>query len=85
MTGASLCHSCRNGHIVRGRRFHEELVRCSSRGSMEPIIIPFIVTACNEYDNRATTTLWDMKEIAWKVDPDRVGRAGFCTRPKPED
>lgn len=81
----TLCVSCRNGHVCRGLRSNQEIVRCSTRGS-EPFIVPFPVVQCNDYEAKNTPSFWELKEIAWKINADVRHPAGFkVERPKKSD
>src|SRR5262245_19375543 len=61
----SLCASCRHAIVTRGVRLGEEFVRCGVRWQLRTI--PFRVTSCSEYQDRALPTLDDMEEIAWTL------------------
>lgn len=82
-TGRSLCESCRHSTIIRGHKLDHELTFCTkiraeyddSKGR-----VPFAVSSCSEYDNKATPELWEMKQIAWRLRTDTSGRKiGFMS------
>jgi hypothetical protein len=81
-TQTSLCRSCRNAHILEGLKAEDTHVFCHSRNAgYPPMRVTWTVTKCNDHENKATPTLWDMEKIAWRFSKDtRGGRgAGFLT------
>jgi hypothetical protein len=75
--GESLCGSCRNARVVRGRRLEEELVVCAAI-VMEAVRITFKVTSCTEYSDNREPTYHELFEKAWILRPQTKRRpAGF--------
>lgn len=60
----SLCLTCRNATVVKGRALGDEIVSCS-RLRLGRVIVPFPVTSCTAYWDSRHPTLWHMEEIAW--------------------
>lgn len=60
----SLCLTCRNATVVKGRTLGDEIVSCS-RMRLGSVIVPFPVTSCTAYWDSRHPTLWHMEEIAW--------------------
>lgn len=75
----SLCKSCRYATIVQGHSLNQTITSCSRIGGEGKHVVPFPVSSCNEYDDKATPTLWEMKQIYWEVRTDRVGKIGFTS------
>jgi hypothetical protein len=72
----SLCDTCRNARIIRGRRLDDEIVLCELR--MASTRIPFKVTTCSHYDDRRHPHFFEYMERAWILRRGRRGRpAGF--------
>lgn len=72
----SLCLSCRNAHIVRGRRQDECIQFCNVNGEHTRITWP--VAECNEVDEKSTPALWQLEKIAWRFSKDDKRKtAGF--------
>ena len=86
---ASLCHSCRFGHIQQGYAPSEEQVRC---GYLDPTrLVLFAVRTCTDFTSRNEQTLYEMKKVAYILDAKEISRrhtAGFGGVPlslKPEE
>jgi hypothetical protein len=60
----SLCLTCRNATIVKGRTLRDEIVSCN-RIRHGNALITFPVTSCTSYWDSRVPTLWQMEEIAW--------------------
>ena len=76
-TGDSLCHTCRNGRITRGRSVDEEIVFCDA-SHMFPTRITFKVTSCSEYGDYSVPSCWELLQQAWILRPESRKRpAGF--------
>ena len=76
-TGDSLCNTCRNGRITRGRRVDEEIVFCDV-SHMFPTRITFKVTSCSEYNDHSVPSYWELMQQAWILRPESRKRpAGF--------
>jgi hypothetical protein len=75
--GESLCDTCRNSRIVRGRRLEEELVFCDAV-CMRPIRITFKVTTCTDYIDDREPSYHELMQQAWILRPASKRReAGF--------
>jgi hypothetical protein len=69
---ASLCHSCKWAHVIKGYRANEELVQC---GALYPRMrVPFSVRECTEYYDRNHPTKKEMEQIAWILVTKRIER-----------
>jgi hypothetical protein len=76
-TGESLCETCRNATITRGRRLEEEIVRCEAQ-PMTAVLIRFKVTECSAYIDARLPTYAQLLEQAWILKPASGRRlAGF--------
>ena len=76
-TGRSLCETCRNATITRGRRLEEEIVRCEAQ-PMTAVFITFKVTECSGYVDTRLPTFSQLVEQAWILKPTSGRRpAGF--------
>lgn len=75
-TQQTLCATCENAHIVRGVREQDQITRCHACG-MDPLVITFPVTYCNEYQDTNSPSSWELEKIAWRVTPDVRHPAGF--------
>lgn len=79
----SLCDSCRHALIVEGPSINDRFVQCAKMNDdygHAKVRVPFHVHHCSGYENRATTTLWEMKKIAWELRTDKSGRKiGFMS------
>lgn len=74
----SLCVTCRWGHIVKGFRASEEIVRCRWLSYDPPMQFP--VSQCSSYDDRRLPSKCDMEKIAWILLTKKAGRSiGFVT------
>ena len=63
----SLCETCRMGIHIRGESSSQEFIHCRwFEGE-----VPFKVAECNWYQERTSTPLHEMEEIAWKFATDR--------------
>ena len=77
-TGQSLCETCRNATITRGRRLEEELVRCDVQPMGQAVLIRFKVTECSAYTDARLPTYGQLLEQAWILKPPNGRRpAGF--------
>jgi hypothetical protein len=75
--GDSLCNSCQNGRITRGRSANEEIVFCDA-SHMFPTRITFKVTSCSEYTDHSVPSYWELLQQAWILQPaSRRRPAGF--------
>jgi hypothetical protein len=76
--GESLCNTCSNARIIRGRRADEELVLCDAV-IMQPVRVTFKVTSCGAYSDDSLPPYQELVEKAWILHPRRSkGRtAGF--------
>lgn len=73
----SLCDSCRQARIIRGRRLEEAIVFCDAI-PMHPVRIPFKVTSCTEYTDDRQPGYHELLEKAWILRPASKRRsAGF--------
>lgn len=73
----SLCVTCRSGVHVKGPTLRDEITVCR-RFPENAQRVPFPVTSCSDYSDRAQPSLWHLEEIAWilRSDPTR-SRIGF--------
>ncbi|HEX6975297.1 MAG TPA: hypothetical protein VF147_12920 [Vicinamibacterales bacterium] len=75
--GSSLCETCSNSTIIRGRTLDEEIVECHA-SVMHGRRIPFKVTACSSYSDARLPSYADMVRTAWILTPHSKRRpAGF--------
>jgi hypothetical protein len=75
--GDSLCGTCRNGRVTRGRRADEEIVFCRASYATTTRIT-FKVTSCSDYDDQSVPSYWDLLQQAWILRPQSGKRpAGF--------
>jgi hypothetical protein len=65
-----LCGGCKSGHVFRRRGKLDVTVRC---GMWEGREVPPDIAECSDYEPRTQMSLFDMQEIALKVD----GRVGI--------
>lgn len=72
-TAPSLCERCQCGTHVRGQNF-EELMWCNELRRD----ITFPVESCTSFVDRAESSLFDMKQIAWSVESRMRGKTGFA-------
>ena len=76
--GNSLCRRCRDAQIVTERHTGRMRQYCQSRGEVKEI--PWNVSDCTEFDDKAKPALWQMEKIAWRFRVDDKRRtAGFLT------
>lgn len=76
-TGRSLCETCKNSTITRGRRLGEEIVRCEGQ-SVGTTRITFAVTECSAFADVALPSYAQLLERAWILRPrDGKRAAGF--------
>ena len=74
---SSLCNTCRNATITRGRRLDEEIVQCHAV-PMQGTRITFKVTFCSSYSDARLPSYIEMMEDAWILQPASKRRpAGF--------
>jgi len=59
----SLCLSCRSATVINGPRLSDQIIACSRLGDNERV--PFVVTSCSNFSDKATASLWHMEDIAW--------------------
>jgi hypothetical protein len=79
-----LCGTCREAQVTEFSNGRRE-VRCHSRGT-RPILVTSPVVKCNDFDDKASPSQWEMQKIAWVVATDRSGNAiGFKAPPKTDD
>jgi hypothetical protein len=75
--GESLCDTCANARIIRGRRLDEEIVLCDAV-VMHPVQVTFKVTSCGEYADASLPSYQELVEKAWILQPrSRRRPAGF--------
>ncbi len=80
--GPSLCVTCRNSHIMKGRGQNEELTLCRAGDGMKQLLITRPIVQCSEYENKSTPALWEMQKIAWKFSVDNTNRPAGFLNPK---
>jgi len=74
----SLCETCRNSTITRGRKLEDEIVRCEVQPMSHPVLIRFKVTECSAYADARLPTYSQLLEQAWILKPPTGRRpAGF--------
>lgn len=69
-----LCDSCEYGVVRKGASESDEHVFCNHirRG------VKIRVVECNQYQDRALPSLWDMRQIAWVLQTDsKRQKVGF--------
>src|SRR6266478_8305309 len=78
VSGKSLCHSCREGKVVRGQNKEEKVV-CESYGLWYDTryVVTFPVAECSEYKPKNMPSLSEMEDMAWKVEARKRGPSGF--------
>lgn len=77
-----LCRTCRSSHIYTDSLGEHKI--CTTSVIDTSIVIRGAVTTCNEYSDKSTPRLHQLKEIAWIVNADKKGQIiGFL--PPPED
>ena len=84
--GVGLCFSCKHATIIKFA-YKDRGIFCHKLGTIEgPGRIPEGVLECNEYASITTKYLYEMEEIAWKLDLKKLkkGKPGFSA-PKEED
>lgn len=59
-----LCRTCRYATLVEGAAATQRLKRCSQLDAR----VPFPVANCNEWQDRRSSNLWEMQQIAWVVE-----------------
>lgn len=75
----SLCDSCRESQVMKGRTFNEEITLCHANGS-QPFRILRPVMECSEYDDKSAPSLWQLEKIAWRIDMDNSSKPiGFLS------
>jgi hypothetical protein len=75
--GDSLCDTCRNSRITRGRRIDEEMVFCEA-SHLRTTRITFKVTSCSEYSDHRHPSCFELMQQAWILQPaSRKQPAGF--------
>jgi hypothetical protein len=73
----SLCGSCRNSRVTRGRSIDEEIVMCEASPS-STVRVTFKVTSCSDYMDYRVPTYFDLLQQAWILRPQSGKRpAGF--------
>ena len=77
--GRSLCETCRNATITRGRKLEEEIVRCEAQ-PMTAVFIRFRVTECSGYVDSRLPTFSQLIEQAWILKPTSGRRAAGFVR-----
>lgn len=75
----SLCASCCHAIIRRGVQSSHDSTHCKALSYDHPLPIEHKVTECNRYDDGKAPSLYEMKNIAWLILPNRKigGRTGF--------
>lgn len=72
----SLCASCHYSHIIKGSSDSQEIVYCA-RITGDSTLVPFQVVECNDYADKSTPALHDMRSVAWVLSTDKQKRFGF--------
>lgn len=76
-SGISLCDTCRHAVTIRGRAYHEEIVRCHAE-PMHVVAVTFKVATCTSYDDQRYPSYMQLLPQAWIFQPGgRKRRAGF--------
>ena len=68
-----LCDTCRRALICRGAADSQELIYCSALGRQ----VTMRVLECNSYVGINDMTIFEMDQIAWKIDSKPGGKFGF--------
>lgn len=72
----SLCLSCRSATVINGPRLSDQIIACSLLRNGERV--PFAVTSCSNYSDKALASLWHMEDIAWILRSDaKRTKVGF--------
>jgi hypothetical protein len=78
--GEHLCLSCSCCQHIRGAQMDHDVVLCHTRGNSPPRHIKWVVTQCNDYEDKRQPALWQMEKIAWRFSVDNKKKtAGFLT------
>jgi hypothetical protein len=85
LEGASLCDTCKQSRVTRGRRTDEEIVICNAT-PMRAVRVTFKVTCCSDYLDCREPSYMELFERAWILRPSSKRRpAGFVRASDLED
>jgi hypothetical protein len=74
--GPSLCDTCERALTVKGYRENERVVVCQAMWPEREVKFP--VQECSSYTSKGRESLYEMKKIAWMLQPRGPKRqAGF--------
>jgi hypothetical protein len=74
--GPSLCETCERALTVKGYRENEKIVVCQAMWPEREVKFP--VQECSSYTSKGRESLYEMKKIAWMLQPRGPKRqAGF--------
>jgi hypothetical protein len=75
----SLCQGCHHALIRKGTQFNQETTHCRALSYDHPVQVTYKITECNRFDDGKGPDLYEMKNIAWLILPNRKigGRTGF--------
>ncbi len=79
-SAGSLCRTCRNGQVVKGRKFNEHITYCHSHGT-DSTRITYQVASCTDYDDKRIPSLWQLEKIAWRFSIDNKKKTTGFYRP----
>ena len=71
----SLCATCRFAQNMRGLNMQQESICLRTQPNR---LIKFPVETCSGYDDKRIPSLYDMENIAWRVQTRNRGPAGFA-------
>jgi hypothetical protein len=73
--GESLCATCSQHNVMRGRSMSEERHTCDTFG-----VLRFPVTFCNAYNDARIPNRHELESTAWMLVRDKKGRQRFVDR-----
>ena len=75
----SLCDRCRHA-LIYERATGAKVYRCSAGDSER--VVPGDIVHCSEFSHRTMTPLWELREIAWRIERGTNGQITGFRKPK---
>jgi hypothetical protein len=81
--GPSLCETCERALTVKGYRENEKIVVCQAMWPEREVEFP--VQECSSYTSKGRESLYEMKKIAWMLQPRGPKRQAGFVAPSHDD
>jgi hypothetical protein len=76
-SGPAICHTCKNASIAQGQNCEERIICRGDIFNSTKGVVTFRVAQCGSYHPKNQAWLYEMEEMAWKIEARKRGSVGF--------